>query len=158
MSLLPPNPIVQSKCYYYLKKNLEPSLFEEVTKRLPPFPKFRLKCVFRSIEAVETIDFSESDIIDFISQFHSAGGETEDYSKVNLWDCSDIALNMFVRMKKPAIEKMGDKKGVLSFMIQSSELRGAGDRRSVEEGEDEEHWSDIYLDEVILRKKDNNLP
>ena len=137
MSLLPPNPIVQSKCYYYLKKNLEPSLFEEVTKRLPPFPKFRLKCVFRSIEAVETIDFSESDIIDFISQ-------TEDYSKVNLWDCSDIALNMFVRMKKPAIEKMGDKKGVLSFMIQSSE--------------DEEHWSDIYLDEVILRKKDNNLP
>jgi hypothetical protein len=137
MSLLPPNPIVQSKCYYYLKNNLEPSLFEEVTKLLPPFPKFRLKCVFRSIEAVETIDFSESDIIDFISQ-------TEDYSKVNLWDCSDIALNMFVRMKKPAIEKMGDKKGVLSFMIQSSE--------------DEEHWSDIYLDEVILRKKDNNLP
>ena len=137
MSLVPPNPIVASKCYYYLKKNLEPSLFEEVIKRLPPFPKFRLKCVFRSIEAVETIDFSDTEIIDFISQ-------TEDFSKVNLWDCSDIALNMFVRMKKPAIEKVCAKKGVLSFIIQSSE--------------DEENWSDIYLDEVILRNKDNNLP
>lgn len=134
MSLLPPNAIIQSKCFYYLKKNLEPSLFEEVINRLPPFPKFRLKCVFRNIEEVETIEFSDTEIIDLISQ-------TEDYSKINLWDCSDIALNMFTRMKKPAFEKMNDlsKKGVLSFFIQSSF------------GEDS--WSDIYMDEVILRSK-----
>ena len=129
MSLLPPNSLVQSKCYYYLKNNLEPSLFEEVVKRLPPFPVFRLKCVFRSIESVETIDFSDTEIIDFIAQ-------TEDYSKINLWDCSDIALNMFVRMKKPAVEKLQGRKGVISMMIQCSD--------------DKEHFSDIYIDEIIL--------
>jgi hypothetical protein len=140
MSLLPPNPIVASKCYYYLKKNLDPSLFEEVVKRMPTFPKFRLKCIFRSIEAVETIEFSDTEIIDFIAQ-------TEDYSKVNLWDCSDIALNMFVRMKKPAVEKLSDRKGVVTFMIQSS------DSVNYEESNSVDTWSDIYLDEVILRKQ-----
>lgn len=143
MSLLPPNAIIQSKCFYYLKKNLEPSLFEEVIKRLPPFPKFRLKCVFRNIEEVETIDFSDTEIIDFISQ-------TEDYSKINLWDCSDIALNMFTRMKKPAFEKMNDlsKKGVLSFFIQSS-----FDIENPCSACPSGSWSDIYMDEVILRAK-----
>ena len=103
-----------------------------------------MKCVFRSIEAVETIEFSDTEIIDFISQ-------TEDYSKVNLWDCSDIALNLFVRMKKPAIEKLsnssapgGAKKGVVTFLIQSTldQEHPEGERGN---------WSDIYLDESILR-------
>jgi hypothetical protein len=107
---------------------------------MPTFPKFRLKCIFRSIEAVETIEFSDTEIIDFIAQ-------TEDYSKVNLWDCSDIALNMFVRMKKPAVEKLSsalsgpDRKGVVTFMIQSSDCVNY------------DTWSDIYLDEVILKTK-----
>ena len=57
---------------------------------------------------------------------------------MNLWDCSDIALNMFVRMKKPAIEKLSNKKGVVTFLIQSTL--------------DQENWSDIYLDESILRQ------
>ena len=133
MSLLPPNPIVASKCYYYLKKNLDPDFFAEVVKRMPTFPKFRLRCLFRSFESVDTINFSDTEIIDFISQ-------TEDYSKVNLWDCSDIALNMFTRMRKPAIEALGDRKGVVSFVIQSSD------------DFEHENWSDIYLDENILRK------
>jgi hypothetical protein len=51
------------------------SLFEEVLKRLPPFPKFRLGASFRSIESLEKIEFLESEIIDAISQ-------TEEYSKV----------------------------------------------------------------------------
>jgi hypothetical protein len=135
MSLLPPNSIVQSKCFHYLKKNLEPSLFEEVIHKLPPFPQFRLKCVFRNIEAVETIEFSDTEIIGFIAQ-------TEEYSKMNLWDCSDIALNMFVRMKKPAVESLSGKKGVVTFLIQSG---------------NDDKFSDIYLDEVILKNKDNIL-
>jgi hypothetical protein len=109
------------------------SLFEEVIKRLPPFPKFRLGASFRSIESVEKIVFSDSEIIDVISQ-------TEDYSKVNLWDCTDIALNMYTRMKKPLIEKLSDKKGVVTFVIQCSYDDGA-------------NWNDMYMDEDILRKK-----
>ena len=142
MSLLPPNPIVASKCYYYLKKNLDPDFFAEVVKRMPPFPKFRLRCLFRSFESVDTIEFSDAEIIDFISQ-------TEDYSKVNLWDCSDIALNMFTRMKKPAVEALSGKIGVVSFYIQSSddpELEKSTDSAGAS------RWSDIYLDENILRK------
>jgi hypothetical protein len=145
MSLLPPNPIVHSKCYFFLKNSLcqnddGKSLFEEVLKRLPNFPKFRLGATFRSIESTEKIEFSESEIIDAISQ-------TEEYSKVNCWNCSDIALNMYTRMKKPIIEKLSDssapggaKKGVVSFVIQCSYDDGAT-------------WSDMYLDEDILRKK-----
>jgi hypothetical protein len=138
MSLLPPSPIVHSKCYFFLKNSLcqnddGKSLFEEVIKRLPPFPKFRLGASFRSIESVEKIVFSDSEIIDVISQ-------TEDYSKVNLWDCTDIALNMYTRMKKPLIEKLSDKKGVVTFVIQCSYDDGA-------------NWNDMYMDEDILRKK-----
>jgi hypothetical protein len=109
------------------------SLFEEVIKRLGAFPRFRLHAVFRSIESVEKIVFSDSEIIDVISQ-------TEDYSKVNLWDCTDIALNMYTRMKKPLIEKLSDKKGVVTFVIQCSYDDGA-------------NWNDMYMDEDILRKK-----
>jgi len=138
MSLLPPSPIVHSKCYFFLKNSLcqnddGKSLFEAVIKRLPPFPKFRLGASFRSIESVEKIVFSDSEIIDAISQ-------TEDYSKVNLWDCTDIALNMYTRMKKPLIEKLSDKKGVVTFVIQCSYDDGA-------------NWNDMYMDEDILRKK-----
>jgi hypothetical protein len=138
MSLLPPNPIVHSKCYFFLKNSLcqnddGKSLFEEVIKRLPAFPKFRLGASFRSIESLEKIEFSESEIIDAISQ-------TEEYSKVNCWNCSDIALNMYTRMKKPIIEKLSDKRGVVTFVIQCSYDDGA-------------NWSDMYLDEDILRKK-----
>ena len=138
MSLLPPSPIVHSKCYYFLKNMLcqnddGKSLFEEVIKRLPPFPKFRLGATFRSIESTDKIEFSDSEIIDAISQ-------TEDYSKVNLWDCTDIALNMYTRMKKPIIEKLSDKRGVVTFVIQCSYDDGA-------------NWNDMYMDEDILRKK-----
>jgi len=138
MSLLPPSPIVHSKCYFFLKNSLcqsddGKSLFEAVIKRLPPFPKFRLGASFRSIESVEKIVFSDSEIIDAISQ-------TEDYSKVNLWDCTDIALNMYTRMKKPLIEKLSDKKGVVTFVIQCSYDDGV-------------NWNDMYMDEDILRKK-----
>jgi hypothetical protein len=138
MSLLPPSPIVHSKCYFFLKNSLcqnddGKSLFEEVIKRLPPFPKFRLGATFRSIESLEKIEFSDSEIIDAISQ-------TEDYSKVNLWDCTDIALNMYTRMKKPIVEKLVDKKGVVTFVIQCSYNDG-------------ESWNDMYMDEDILRKK-----
>ena len=138
MSLLPPSPIVHSKCYYFLKNTLcqtddGKSLFEEVVKRLPPFPKFRLGATFRSIESLEKIEFSESEIIDAISQ-------TEDYSKVNSWECSDIALNMYTRMKKPIVEKLEAKKGVVTFVIQCSYDGG-------------ETWNDMYMDEDILRKK-----
>ena len=138
MSLLPPSPIVHSKCYFFLKNMLcqnddGKSLFEEVIKRLPPFPKFRLGATFRSIESTDKIEFSDSEIIDAISQ-------TEDYSKVNLWDCTDIALNMYTRMKKPIIEKLSDKRGVVTFVIQCSYDDGA-------------NWNDMYMDEDILRKK-----
>ena len=138
MSLLPPSPIVHSKCYFFLKNMLGQSdegksLFEEVIKRLPPFPKFRLGATFRNIESLEKIEFSDSEIIDAISQ-------TEDYSKVNLWDCTDIALNMYTRMKKPLIEKLSDKKGVITFVIQCSYDEGTT-------------WNDMYMDEDILRKK-----
>jgi hypothetical protein len=141
MSLLPPSPIVHSKCYFFLKNSLcqnddGKSLFEEVIKRLPPFPKFRLGASFRSIESVEKIVFSDSEIIDVISQ-------TEDYSKVNLWDCTDIALNMYTRMKKPLIEKLSDKKGVVTFVIQCSYDDGA-------------NWNDMYMDEDILRTTKSN--
>ena len=138
MSLLPPTPIVHSKCYFFLRNSLcqnedGKSLFEEVIKRLPPFPNFRLGATFRSIESVEKIEFSESDIIDAISQ-------TEDYSKVNFWNCTDIALNMFTRMKKPIIEKLscGGKKGVVTFVIQCSYDEGST-------------WNDMYIDEDILK-------
>ena len=73
MSLMPPNPIIHSKCYYFLKNSLcqtdeGKSLFEEVIKRLGAFPRFRLHAVFRSIESVEKIVFFDSEIIDAISQ------------------------------------------------------------------------------------------
>lgn len=141
MSLLPPSPIVHSKCYFFLKNSLcqnedGKSLFEEVIKRLPPFPKFRLGAIFRSIESTEKIEFSDSEIIDAISQ-------TEDYSKVNLWDCTDIALNMYTRMKKPIIEKLSERKGIVTFLIQCSYDDGA-------------NWNDMYMDEDILRS-DNVL-
>ena len=140
MSLLPPSPIVHSKCYFFLKNSLYQnddgkSLFEEVIKRLPPFPKFRLGATFRSIESLEKIQFSDSEIIESISQ-------TEDYSKINFWDCSDIALNMYTRMKKPLLEKLTDpthpRKGVVTFVIQCSYDEGTS-------------WSDMYMDEEILR-------
>ena len=140
MSLLPPSPIVHSKCYFFLKNTLYQSddgksLFEEVIKRLPTFPKFKLTAPFRSIESLEKIEFSDSEIIESISQ-------TEDYSKINFWDCSDIALNMYTRMKKPIIEKLTDlanpRKGVITFVIQCSYDEG-------------KTWSDMYLDEEIIR-------
>jgi hypothetical protein len=146
MSLLPPSPIVHSKCYFFLKNSLcqseeGKSLFEEVIKRLPHFPKFRLGVTFRSIESLEKIVFLDSEIIDAISQ-------TEDYSKVNLWDCTDIALNMYTRMKKPLIEKLssapgGGKKGVITFVIQCSYDEGTT-------------WNDMYMDEDILRTTKSN--
>jgi hypothetical protein len=43
-------------------------------------------------------------------------------------------------MKKPLIEKLVDKKGVVTFVIQCSYDNG-------------ESWSDMYMDEDILRKK-----
>lgn len=141
MSLMPPNSIVHSKCYFFLKNSLcqnddGKSLFEEVIKRLPPFPKFRLGATFRSIESTEKIEFLDSEIIDAISQ-------TEDYSKVNLWDCTDIALNMYTRMKKPIVEKLGERKGIVSFVIQCSYDNG-------------DSWNDMYMDEDILRKTKSN--
>jgi hypothetical protein len=141
MSLLPPSPIVHSKCYFFLKNSLcqnddGKSLFEEVIKRLPPFPKFRLGVTFRSIESTEKIEFLDSEIIDAISQ-------TEDYSKVNLWDCTDIALNMYTRMKKPIVEKLGERKGIVSFVIQCSYDNG-------------DSWNDMYIDEDILRTTTNS--
>ncbi len=147
MSLLPPSPIVHSKCYFFLKNSLcqnddGKSLFEEVIKRLPPFPKFRLGATFRSIESTEKIEFSDSEIIDAISQ-------TEDYSKVNLWDCTDIALNMYTRMKKPIIEKLGERKGIVSFVIQCS-------YDYTPERENGDSWNDMYIDEDILRKTKSN--
>jgi len=140
---MPPNPIIHSKCYYFLKNSLcqnddGKSLFEEVIKRLGAFPRFRLHAVFRSLESTEKIEFTESEIIDATSQ-------NEDYSKVNFWDCSDIALNMYTRYKKPLVEKLssapgGGKKGVITFMIQCTYDEG-------------ETWNDMMIDEIICGNK-----
>jgi hypothetical protein len=89
--------------------------------------------VFRSLESTEKIEFTESEIIDATSQ-------NEDYSKVNFWDCSDIALNMYTRYKKPLVEKLGGKKGVNTFMIQCTYDEG-------------ETWNDMMIDEIICGNK-----
>ena len=137
MSLTAPNPIVHSKCYFFLQKFLEEKEFEQVVSKLPPFPVFRLKVVFRNLESVETIEYTDSQIIEFIT------GQ-EDYSKKNMWNCSDIALNMFTRVKKPLTESLTNlfKKGVISFYIQASYDNG-------------EKYNDMFCDDVLITEKNN---
>ena len=135
MSLMPPNPIVHSKCYFFLQKFLEEKEFEELVKKLPPFPVFKLKVIFRNLETIETHEYTDDEIIAFITG-------TEEYSKMNNWTCSDIALNMFTRIKKPLQEKINDdkKKGVLSFYVCASYDHGV-------------RFNDMICDDVLITPK-----
>jgi len=140
MSLFPPNPIVHSKCYFFLQKTLctnddGKSFFEEVVKRLPPFPLFKLKVIFRNLESIETHEYTDDEIISFITGI-------EEYSKQNSWNCADIVMNMYTRVKKPIQEKLNDekKKGVISFYVMASYTNG-------------ENWNDMYCDDVLITQK-----
>lgn len=135
MSIHPPNPIVHSKCFFFLKKFLEEKDFEEVVKKLPPFPVFKLKIIFRNLESIETHEFTDDEIIAFITG-------TEEFSKMNNWNCSDTALNMFTRVKKPVQEKFNDekKKGVLSFYLCASYDNGT-------------KYNDMMCDDILITMK-----
>lgn len=137
MSLTAPNPIVHSKCYFFLKQHLQEEEFKELIPKLPNFPVFRLKVLFRNLESVETIDYTDNEIIEFITG-------TEEFSKMNKWNCSDIALNMFTRLKKPLAESLGEKKGVISYYIQASYDNG-------------EKYNDMFCDDVLLTRNNKDV-